>query len=89
MEHDAGLELPLYRFLIAPQFSPPGTLIEGSSGQKVVGTGVYTFWNDMLYLEVSAYQNLSTQTLRALGEAGINESLDRRCRALLARRFRI
>jgi hypothetical protein len=58
---------------LAPAFAPPGTLIEGSLGQKVVGTGAYTFWNDMLYLEVSAYQNLSTQALRALGEAGIND----------------
>jgi hypothetical protein len=57
---------------IAPQFSPPGTLIEGALGGLVAGTGVYTFWNDMLYLEVSAYQNLSTQTLRALGEPGFN-----------------
>ena len=58
---------------LAPQFAPPGTLIEGALGGKVVGTGVYTFWNDMLYLEVSAYQNLSTQALRALGEPGIND----------------
>jgi hypothetical protein len=58
---------------LAPQFSPPGTLIEGGLAGKVVGTGAYTFWNDMLYLEVSAYQNLSTQTLRAFGEPGIND----------------
>ena len=34
---------------VAPQFAPPGTLIEGGLAGKVVGTGVYTFWNDMLY----------------------------------------
>ena len=58
---------------IAPQFAPPGTLIEGALAGKVVGTGVYTFWNDMLYLEASAYQNLSTQTLRAFGEPGVSD----------------
>jgi hypothetical protein len=40
---------------------------------KVVGTGVYTFWNDMLYLDVSAYQNLSKRALEALGEPGIGD----------------
>jgi hypothetical protein len=58
---------------VAPQFAPPGTLIEGGLAGKVVGTGVYTFWNDMLYIEASAYQNLSTQTLRVLGEPGISD----------------
>jgi hypothetical protein len=65
-------QFPYIASSLAPQFPPPGTLIEGALFSKVVGTGVYTFWNDMLYLEVSAYQNLSTQTLRALGEADIN-----------------
>ena len=64
---------PYIASTLAPQFSPPSTLIEGALGGRVVGTGVYTFWNDMLYLEVSAYQNLSTQALRALGEPGIND----------------
>jgi hypothetical protein len=62
---------PYIASTLAPQFALPGTLIEGSLAGKVVGTGAYTFWNDMLYLDVSAYQNLSTQTLRALGEPGI------------------
>jgi hypothetical protein len=55
------------------EFAPPGTTIEGSLGGKVGGTGVYTFWNDMLYLDVSAYQNLSQQTLAVLGEPGISD----------------
>lgn len=58
---------------LAPQFAPPTTLIQGALASKVVGTGVYTFWNDMLYLEATAYQNLSTQTLQALGEPGISD----------------
>lgn len=64
---------PYIASTLAPQFAPPGTMIEGSLAGKVVGTGVYTFWNDMLYLDVSAYQNLSRQTLRVLGEPGIGD----------------
>ena len=64
---------PYIASALAPQFSPPGTMIEGALASRVVGTGVYTFWNDMLYLEVSAYQNLSTQTLEVLGEPGISD----------------
>jgi hypothetical protein len=58
---------PFVASTLAPQFSLPGTLIEGGLGDLVVGTGAYTFWNDMLYLDVSAYQNLSMQTLKKLG----------------------
>jgi len=70
---------PYIASTIAPQFAPPGTTIEGSLAGKVVGTGVYTFWNDMLYLEGSAYQNLSRQTLEALGEPNIDgtKAIDR------------
>ncbi len=52
---------------VAPQFGPPGPLI-GSLGGTVIGTGAYTFWKDMLYVEVSAYQNLSSGTLALLGD---------------------
>jgi hypothetical protein len=63
---------PYIASTVAPAFKPPGTLIEGTLGGKIVGTGVYTFWNDMLYLEASVYQNLSTQVLNALGEPGVS-----------------
>jgi hypothetical protein len=58
---------PFITSQVPPQFSPPGTMIEGAFAAKVVGTGVYTFWKDMLYIELSAYQNLSAATLQALG----------------------
>lgn len=64
---------PYVASTIAPQFATPGTTIEGSLGGKVVGTGIYSFWNDMLYLEGSVYQNLSRQALEALGEPGIGD----------------
>jgi hypothetical protein len=59
---------PFVSSTLAPQFVPPGTLIEGGLGNHVVGTGIYTFWNDMFYVDFTAYQNLSRQTLQALGE---------------------
>jgi hypothetical protein len=65
--------IPYIASTIAPQFAPPGTTIEGALGGRVVGTGIYTFWNDMLYLDVSAYQNLSKQALEVLGEPGIGD----------------
>jgi hypothetical protein len=64
---------PYIASTLAPQFAPPGTMLEGSLAGRVVGTGIYTFWNDMLYLDVSAYQNLSKQTLEVLGEPGITD----------------
>lgn len=53
---------------LAPQFSPPGTAVEGAFAGTVAGTGFYTFWNDLLYIEFTAYQNLSKQALELLGE---------------------
>lgn len=53
---------------LAPQFAPPGTLIEGALSGKVASAGFYTFWNDMAYFEISGYQMLSKGQERALGE---------------------
>lgn len=58
---------PFISSTLAPQFAPQQTLMESGLGDKVVGTGLYTFWNDMLYLNFTAYQNLSTQALQKLG----------------------
>ena len=44
-----------------------GTMIEGTFGGRVAGTGAYIFANDMFYLEGSAYGTLDTRTLSALG----------------------
>jgi hypothetical protein len=60
---------PYIASTLAPAFAPPLTMIESGLGGKVIGTGAYTFWNDMLYLEVSVYQNLSAQTLRVRVQA--------------------
>ena len=53
---------------LAPQFAPPGTMLEGNFAGKVIGAGVYAFWNDMLYLELSGYQTMSPKLLTTLGE---------------------
>jgi hypothetical protein len=60
---------PYIASTLAPEFGPPGTLIEGALAGKVVGTGVYTFWNDLLYLEITGYKSLpdTTQTLLGTG----------------------
>jgi hypothetical protein len=44
------------------------TLVDGGLGQRVVGVGVYTLWNDFLYLESDLYRGLSAPALRALGQ---------------------
>jgi hypothetical protein len=62
---------PFIASTLAPQFALPGTLVESGLGDHVIGAGVYTFWNDMLYLDFTAYQNLSTQTLLTLGLPGV------------------
>jgi hypothetical protein len=59
---------PYVSSTLAPEFSPPGTLIEGPAfAGQVAGAGPYVFINDMIYLEVSAYKGLPHQTQSALG----------------------
>ena len=62
---------PFFSSSLAPQFSPPGTLLEGGLAAQVIGTGVYTYINDMFYVAFTAYQNLSQQVLQGLGEPGV------------------
>jgi hypothetical protein len=44
------------------------TLVDGGLGQRVVGVGAYTLWNDFLYLESDVYKGLDAPTLNALGQ---------------------
>jgi hypothetical protein len=44
----------------------PGTYI-GSLGLNVGGAGMYMFWNDMLYAEVSGYRGFDHNTLGTMG----------------------
>ena len=43
------------------------TLIEGGQAQQVLGLGAYTFWNNLLYAELTGYRSLSTHTQTFLG----------------------
>jgi hypothetical protein len=62
---------PYHRSAWAP---PPtaATLVDGGLGQRVAGVGVYTLWNDLLYLESDAYKGLSAPTMTALGQVPEN-----------------
>jgi hypothetical protein len=44
------------------------TLVDGGLGQRVVGVGVYSMWNDFLYLEGDVYRGLEPPALTALGQ---------------------
>ncbi len=59
LEHHAGVDFPLRRF--DHRRSPAThTLIDGTFAAHVGGVGVYTFINDMLYLEATAYKTLTS-----------------------------
>lgn len=53
---------------IAPAFAPPLTHIENGYGQIVGGAGAYIFWNDMLYVDFTAYKGLPMSALYAFNE---------------------
>ncbi len=53
---------------IAPAFSPPLTHIEGAYTTTVGGAGLYGFWNDMLYADVTAYKGLPVPALQAFND---------------------
>ncbi len=59
---------------LAPQFAPPGTMIEGALAGRTIGTGGYLFLQDLIYVEGSVYNNLSKGQLNALGQACNNNS---------------
>ena len=65
---------PYVASTLAPAFAPPGTQIESGFGGRSVGTGAYVFIHDMLYLEASAYNNLSKGELNAIGQPCANNS---------------
>jgi hypothetical protein len=43
------------------------TLIDGGLGQRVVGAGGYTMWNDLVYAEFDLYRGLGYDVLNATG----------------------
>ncbi|HLZ01194.1 MAG TPA: cytochrome C [Bradyrhizobium sp.] len=51
--------------ILGPQ--QPTTIVEGAFAAHVGGVGVYTFINDLLYLEVTGYKTLSFSQQNAVG----------------------
>jgi len=58
---------PYNRSALAPT-PVASTLVDGGLGQRVAGVGVYSLWNDLLYLEGDVYRGLNAPTLKALGQ---------------------
>src|SRR5579864_6121846 len=57
---------PYNRSPLAPT-PTAATLVDNSIGQRVIGTGVYSLWNSLLYLEAGVYKGLDRATLQATG----------------------
>lgn len=53
---------------VAPQFSPPGTQIEGNWAAAAIGTTAYTMLNDTVFLEAGGYFPQSLKMRRILGQ---------------------
>jgi len=58
---------PYNRSALAPT-PTASTLVDGGLGQRAVGVGLYTVWNDLLYLESDVYKGLRAPALQALGQ---------------------
>lgn len=58
---------PYNRSALAPT-PTASTLVDGGLGQRVAGVGVYSLWNDFVYLESDVYKGLAPPALRALGQ---------------------
>jgi len=58
---------PYNRSALAPT-PTASALVDGGLGPRVAGVGVYTVWNDLLYLESDVYKGLNGATMRALGQ---------------------
>jgi len=64
---------PQFASGLAPEFGPPGTIVQEALGGQVVGVSGYTFWNDMVYAEVGGYVPLGKSLQRSLGTLGDNK----------------
>ncbi|HVC53588.1 MAG TPA: hypothetical protein VND87_16335 [Stellaceae bacterium] len=76
---DVWNTLPAWRFPYVSSSLAPGpaaaTMLEGGQAQQVLGLGGYTFWNNLVYAELSGYRSLSkrTQTLLGVDTGGEND----------------
>lgn len=51
------------------------TLIDGTLAQQVGGIGIYAFWNNVIYGEVSVYRTNQTGITRVLGSGTIQDTV--------------
>jgi hypothetical protein len=64
---------PQFASGVAPEFSPPTTMIQEAYAGQVVGATAYGFWDDSIYAEFGGYGGLSQNTQKALGTLGDNQ----------------
>ena len=68
---------PYISSVTGPGFGPPSTQLGGQFfAGTTAGAGVYTWWHDMLYAEVTGYFSPSQSVQNALGEGLGNTSID-------------
>lgn len=58
---------PQFGSAVAPQFGPPGTMLQGTLAQTVLGLTGYSMFSNGLYTEFGGYTGLSPSTLIHLG----------------------
>ena len=61
---------PAFDSAVAPQFGPPGTMLQGLLAQQVLGLTGYSMFANGLYTEFGAYTGLSQSALTHLGAGG-------------------
>lgn len=64
---------PQFASAVAPEFAPPGAMIQEGFAGQVVGATAYGFWNDSVYAEFGGYGGLSQSTQNMLGTLGDNQ----------------
>lgn len=64
---------PQFASGVAPEFSPPGAMIQEAFAGQVVGATVYGFWDDSVYAEFGGYGGLPAKTQNMLGTLGDNQ----------------
>ena len=64
---------PQFASAVAPEFSPPTTMLQGAFAGQVVGASVYGFWNDSVYAELGGYGGMNQYIEHRLGTLGDNQ----------------
>lgn len=68
--------IPYIGSATGPGFGPPATMLEGAFAGTVAGAGVYTWWHDMVYAELTGYFSPSAGALNLLGQDPTSTAID-------------